>query len=695
MSPSSLKLLRQEYRQHRVARFAVWVLLYGAAIWLVDRLPGGAPALLRFVFWGCLFIIGIYYLARTINYVRHRLLWRVRRRLIVTYVFIAVVPILLILLLVGLGAYIINGQFAAFLVVLRLRDRVDALQQLDRAVTHEAHGTPASSPDALLDRLQKFYVGELGQHAESYPGLRVTIRLGSTARAFEVRRGRPLRPATLPPWLTQEEFAGIVLDQGQIELRALARTTTSGGDLVVILSQPFTAELLDQVGAGVGPVGILTAGEASSGQAEAPRSSPEGQGATPAPAESSVKAIGLRSKSLEVPPPAFPFDFAVFGTAPLQLTLWGGEGERRLGAPVFVNVSSRIGALNKQILATLGEFSRLYVLAMEAVAVVFLLIEVVALIVGVQLTRSITTTVDKLHDATGHVKSGEFSYRMGLPARDQLSALGEAFDSMTTSLERLIRESQEKSKLESEIEIAREVQSQLFPQAPPEVPGMELFAICRPARSVSGDYYDFLRLGQSGVGLVLGDVSGKGISAALLMATIQAALHAQLVDGNLAPGSSGALSTAEVVTRLNHQLFESTSLEQYATFFFAVYEPTTRKMTYTNAGHLPPVLLRSGGVERLETGGTVVGLFSPTTYEEGEIELQPKDILLAFTDGVTEPENSYGEQFGEERVIEAARRALNSPPDVLAQEIYRSVSDWAGSSELPDDLTLLVARAVA
>jgi sigma-B regulation protein RsbU (phosphoserine phosphatase) len=303
--------------------------------------------------------------------------------------------------------------------------------------------------------------------------------------------------------------------------------------------------------------------------------------------------------------------------------------------------------------------------------------------------------VHKLYGATERVKKGDFSYRIRVPSSDQLSALGEAFDGMTASVERLMRESEEKLRLESELEIAREVQTQLFPRSAPEVPGLALYGVCKAARTVSGDYYDFLKLGEKKVGLVLGDVSGKGISAALLMAAIQSALRAQFYDG-LAPAlasSTSALSTAAVVSRLNVQLYESTPREKYVTFFFAVYDAANRSLTYTNAGHLPPVLFRRGKVERLRVGGTVVGLFSPLTYEQAEIQIQPGDLLLAFTDGITEPENIYGEEFGEERVLEVVRRALGAPPQILAEEIYRSVSDWTGSPELQDDMTLLIAKA--
>ena len=132
---------------------------------------------------------------------------------------------------------------------------------------------------------------------------------------------------------------------------------------------------------------------------------------------------------------------------------------------------------------------------------------------------------------------------------------------------------------------------------------------------------------------------------------------------------------------------------RHITFFFAVYDARTRNLSYTNAGHLPPVLFRDGKMERLRTGGTVVGLFPSVTYEGGEIRLEPNDLLLAYTDGITEPENTYGEEFGEHRLLEVARGMLNASPEVMVTEIYRSVNEWTGSPELQDDMTLVLARA--
>jgi len=684
-----LKALLREYRTHRMARFTVWVLAYGAALLSVARLFGGAPVALWILFGLAAATCGFYYLGRLIALIRP---WRLRRRLIVAYVFVAIVPILLIVLLVGLGIFIAGGQFAALLVTADLRERLSVLQQLNRAVAHEARLNAFAKPDQAFDRLQSFYVNQLKGHAANYPELEITLRIESQDRAFRLQGANIQSPLTTPSWFNEEEFSGIVTDRGQLALRCIARVPTAAGNLVAILSEPFTPELLDMSGEGIGPVGIMTT-RSPHGEALPLNSRMQAQFET-APG-AFYQSASLYSKRIKLPEPANLFDITVVGASSLDPVSWQGDTKQKLAAAAVVYVSSRVMALNRRLLETQGEYSDVYVMLFKVVAVILLIIEGIALLIGVRLTRSITQTVDKLYAATEQVKKGDFSYRIGVPSNDQLSALGEAFDSMTASVERLLRESEEKLRMQSELEIAREVQAQLFPRSAPDVPGLVLYGVCKAARTVSGDYYDFLNLGGNRVCLVLGDVSGKGISAALLMAAIQSALRAQFYDG-LAPtgGSQGrALSTAEVVSRLNVQLYDSTPREKYVTFFFAVYDAATRSLTYTNAGHLPPVLLRRGKVERLNVGGTVVGLFSPMTYEQAEIQIQPGDLLVAFTDGITEPENNYGEEFGEERVLEVVRRARYDSPQTLTEEIYRSVSDWTGSPELQDDMTMLIAKA--
>ncbi len=221
---------------------------------------------------------------------------------------------------------------------------------------------------------------------------------------------------------------------------------------------------------------------------------------------------------------------------------------------------------------------------------VSLVLEFAALATGVVLTRAITTSVDSLYLATQHAQSGDLSFRVRVQQRDQLGALGESFNSMMRSVGTLIEEQRQRHRLENELSIAREVQTQLFPHELPSVPGVELAAICRPARMVSGDYYDFIRIGPTRLAIALADISGKGISAALLMASLQAALHSELLrEGHFSPGEETLPpNTSEIVAHLNRHLYLSTSDERYATLFFAVYDTETRQLSYTNAGHLPP-----------------------------------------------------------------------------------------------------------
>ena len=687
-----LDQILHEYRTSRWARFTAWVLAYGAALWVTNRFTanaGGASGFLWFLFWVCALVSGVYYLLRLWQFTRHRLLWRLRRRLVVTYTFIGFIPIALILTLVVLGGYILNGQFAAFLVVMKLREHFDEIKQVNRVVEHEARFAEPAPPAAVLDRIRNFYVTELIHHASSYPGLEITLRLDGVTRAFHLDGTPASPPVVLPKWLTEEEFAGFVADQDQIALRSVERIKTPQGELTLVLSQPFTPELLDMVGEGIGPVGVIMTKPSGlslgRGHGVAVRTE---QGIF-------IQSEVINSKSVKLPEPLFPFDLAVIGASSLDPVQWGGEQQEKNVAPALVYVSSRMTALNGRLLATMGEFSWVYVFVFKSLVIIFLVIEGVALLIGVRMTRSITGTVDKLYDATERVRAGDFSYRIQAPATDQLTALAGAFDGMTASVERLMKESQERLRLQSELDIAREVQKQLFPQSAPHVPGLEVLGVCKAARSVSGDYYDFLKLDEHRLGLVLGDVSGKGISAALLMAAIQSALRAQFYDGagNGDKSSAARLSTATVVDRLNRQIYANTPLEKYVTFFFGIYDARTRQLSYTNAGHLPPLLFRRGKIEHLREGGTVVGLFPTATYAVGEVGLEPGDLLLAYTDGITEPENTFGEEFGEDRLVEVAKAMIDASPEVLVDEIYRTVDDWTGSPELQDDMTLLLARA--
>jgi sigma-B regulation protein RsbU (phosphoserine phosphatase) len=229
---------------------------------------------------------------------------------------------------------------------------------------------------------------------------------------------------------------------------------------------------------------------------------------------------------------------------------------------------------------------------------------------------------------------------------------------------------------------------------------------------VSGDYYDFLTLNSDRMILAVGDISGKGISAALLMATIHSAVRAYSIEGipflrepvavgaaagrgrALASDTPGAeVSPAILVGLLNHQLYQSTPDAKYATLFLGIYDGATRRLTYCNGGHLQPILIsEDGSAQHLDCGGTVVGLLDNMDYPEATVQLRSGDLLLAYSDGVTEPENDYGE-FGEERLIQIVRENRHLPLTRITEIVTAAVDDWIGDKEQPDDVTLVLARA--
>ncbi|HVN20873.1 MAG TPA: SpoIIE family protein phosphatase, partial [Dongiaceae bacterium] len=311
-----------------------------------------------------------------------------------------------------------------------------------------------------------------------------------------------------------------------------------------------------------------------------------------------------------------------------------------------------------------------------------------------------------------HVDRGDFTHRIPVKSSDQLADLALSFNSMTASIEKLMQEQREKQRLENELAIAQEVQAQLFPRQISELESLEVYGFCRPARTVSGDYYDFLAASSHKMILAVGDISGKGISAALLMATIHSAVRAYSLEsmpqirepvavGTVA-GSGRMMATwpegievspAALLSLLNHQLYQSTPAEKYATLFLAVYDGLTRTLTYSNGGHLPPILIgKEGSTRRLEAGGTVVGLFDGMSYEEDSVEMHPGELFLAYSDGVTEPENDFGE-FGEQRLIDLVRSNRHLPLAQISQIVTTAVDNWIGEKEQPDDVTLVLARA--
>jgi len=251
----------------------------------------------------------------------------------------------------------------------------------------------------------------------------------------------------------------------------------------------------------------------------------------------------------------------------------------------------------------------------------------------------------------------------------------------------LADEAARRARSDRELEIAHEVQERLFPQQTPAVAGMTLAGRCRPAQGVGGDYYDMIQLEGGCVGLAIGDVSGKGIPAALLMASLRSCLRTMTLVG---PREAAQLDLAALMQKMNQLVFEASAANRYATFFFAVCDPATRLLRYVNAGHNPPVLLRGGDRILLEATGSVVGLLQNVEFEERSLTLSPGDALIAYTDGISEALNADEDEWGEERMLEAATAAIPVCADEILRAIFAAADRFIGNAPQYDDMTLLV-----
>jgi sigma-B regulation protein RsbU (phosphoserine phosphatase) len=246
---------------------------------------------------------------------------------------------------------------------------------------------------------------------------------------------------------------------------------------------------------------------------------------------------------------------------------------------------------------------------------------------------------------------------------------------------RLFRESLEKQKIEEELKIAREIQLRLLPLSFPELPGMEVYGVHKPSRWVAGDYFDVVQVSPDELALVMADVSGKGIPASLLMANVQAGLRTLL---------SPQTDLAQLAGRINRLIFDNTDFDKFVTLFVGVVSLPDRRMRYVNAGHNPPYLLRADGtVETLETGGLLMGMMPEISYQVGEVQLRPGDLLFLFTDGVVEAQNSREEEFGEERLVGLLSRELTSGAAEICEKVLEAVESFAAGCDQYDDITML------
>jgi sigma-B regulation protein RsbU (phosphoserine phosphatase) len=643
-----------------IDRVAMAILILSVVDRLVETLGTRVPysGFLSFLS----FLAIIYVVIRLIPWFRTKVMWPLRNRLIVAYVFIAVVPIILLFSMAGVGLYGLYLQLGAHLLHDDLQAHINTVaadaDAFAAAIQQEAAKGASPQDESILSKPDVARL--LAEERTESPGLEVFLNRGK--HLIEKGDG--------------ERFAGIVEWGGKSSIACALRIGSPTAPTTILVAEPVNSAFLDGLSSELGPIKLNFL--LPEGSKPGARTTFNFNGRVYIPGEE------VSSRRRVLPPPANFLDVPVNGASTIELSQL--EADKNQGpVAIFASFSLRPSAVNRQLLTSVGDVGPVLVEVLAVAGVIFLLLEITALATGVVLTRTITTSIGDLYEATLRVRRGDFSKRVRVRQRDQLGALGESFNEMTSSISELIEEQRQRQRLENEISIAREVQAQLFPQSLPSLPGLLLGAICRPARVVSGDYYDFIRLGPNRLGIALADISGKGIFAALLMASLQAALRSTaMLDGHG--------GTCDLVSKLNRHLFRNTSDDRYATFFYAVYDEEVRTLTYTNAGHLAPFFVHDGNVQELDEGGTVVGLFEEYPFTQGVIKVEPGSLLVLFSDGLTEPENVYGEEFGRQRVRAEILRQVNLPPQRLAENLIAAAEQWAGTPEQADDITVVVAH---
>ena len=583
-------------------------------------------------------VMGVVAIIKIGRMAMRNLIWRLRNRLIVAYLFIAVVPIVLILALMLVTSYALIGQMAVYLVNRELENRMRTLSFPAETLTR----APARDPQTALTRA-------LPMLRRGFPEFEM---LATGEQTF---RYPPDAKLTAPPEPWKNASGLITRKDGDTDHLYAWAHSEQGGNEVTILA-PITAELLSDLVPGIGDITF--------------------PGYTQRPGKS------------HVPPKVNSLDIGVSFPYPVFVPSW--ENPQAPPQRLYIVVDTRYSAVLGIVFGQKADWSEVAMTFLMTLTFIFLLVEMASLWAGVKLTRAITGAVHELYEGTRHVREGDFSYRIPVKGTDQIAELGGSFNTMTENLGRLIVVAKEKERLESELAIARDVQNQLFPKDVPFTKSLELKGVCSPARMVSGDYYDFMALPNDGLAFAIGDVAGKGISAALLMATIQSTMRTQLSAANGSP--LVRLSAAKMVATLNRQLYATTSPEKYATFYFALYDEALHTLTYTNAGHLAPMLLHGNDLQMLDSTGTVVGAFPVAVYEEKTVTLEQGDVLLAYTDGIVEPENVYGEMFGEERLKDMLVKYARADSAELIARTMEAVVQWTGAGELQDDMTMVVAR---
>ena len=622
-----------------------------------------------------------YGLLRLYHRVKSGFLWKIRRRLVLVYVFVGAIPVVIIAFIFYVSAVLVYYQFSYFLIFKQIGIHSSQIHAFTLSLREELHQVALDNPDVSPEQLRKAVDNESRYILSVYPSASIVLNCEDPATGMSVAYisrdyiSTPLEDYRIPEWL-DGEFSSLVQEErgedggSRLMLRSFTSSVFhSDYGFSIEVTVPLDRYIMERFKAAFGQNVLLARYTENSGV-----------GMTDNILESTFEpGNDLSERRWMLPIPLFPISW-----------IDGEELEPFQTDALMVEVS--FPKLLNTLRSSESAFGQWIYSALLIITIIFILAEAASITLGILLTRSITQAIHNLDEGTQYVKRGDFSHRIVVRSQDQLGALADSFNQMTEYVQELIKERVQKERLEREIEIARKVQERLFPDGAPRCKHLEIAGVCLPARIVSGDYYDFLPLGENDLGLAVGDISGKGISAALLMASLQAALHSNVMHLHDAEDAAGARNVAGIIERLNRQIYNYTDTNLFATFFYAHYDGNLRTMFYCNAGHNPPLHFHGEECRRLNTGGTVVGIFPEVVYEQETLHLEDGDLIVAYTDGLTECTDINGEEFGEERLIQLVRSNLETPVEDMKKNILESVMAWKHVQEQEDDITLIIAR---
>ena len=662
----------------------------------VLRLAGELPPFLRVINTaatiGLAFSV-LFFVTRLVFLVQRRLLWRVRRKLILSYIFIGVVPTLLIAGFVTLSGWFIAGTVGAYL----FRDGYDEVTEKVRLLAEAAALEISRSPKTTEETIER--VQRNGSASLRYPTLSVVFFPASPTGPPTVSRGpwehlkdRPNAPGVgpgplpiVPEWVKKraDGFTGATpvmsndpSHDAELVIRALVPAGQSKPVGWVIIDLPVDNILLNRL--------YETTGVKAGAIALA---SPNPDGTVTGDVSETIQSSTGSTLS-------------GFGTTVSWFDTYEWQSGRVVRASVGLtyrvrDLFSRL-AEAQSVLVRGRSFADLFTIALVIVAVLFLIIELVALVMGVTLARSITSSVHELFMGTERVRQGDFTHRIKIGTDDQLGELAGSFNQMTGSIENLLQTAAEKKRLEEELRIARQIQMSLLPRGPLEMPGLSVTALCVPAREVGGDYYDFFPLGPGRVGVLIADVAGKGTSAALYMAELK---------GVVLTLSQIYQSPRQLMIEANRILASTLDTRSFITMTYAVLDLVSGVMTYARAGHTPLIYRPGNGSSRAQVlipNGMVLGLriegaelrFAEL-LEEKQIPLNTGDVIVFYTDGITEAMNPASDLFGESRLSRLVEEHGHLESAELRERILREIEAFVGTADQHDDMTMILIKVTA